>query len=145
MRYVPVLTLALALVLAGCGGSYEPSDPADVARSYRDEFGSRPPENVRHIHSKVFMQGDAAVAWLRFEATPEIVDALVGRFEPSRRESFAENTGGANIPAWWTPEQHHLTTFYEVAGWRRDFSHSVAYLAHDADKRMVYFCHEAFD
>jgi hypothetical protein len=32
-----------------------------------------------------------------------------------------------------------------ISGWRKDFSHSSAVLAHDADKRVVYFCHDAFD
>jgi hypothetical protein len=135
----------LALVVAGCGGTYEPTSRQGQAECYRAEFGTLPPAGVTNIHAKQIIIGDAARAWLRFEATPGVVDSLLMRFAPTNRQAFDEHSGGANTPAWWTPDTSNITAFYGTSGWRKDFSYSRAVIAHDADKRVVYFCHDAFD
>ncbi len=139
------LFCCVALLLAGCGGTYEPTDTKGQAECYRMEFGTLPPAGVTNIHGKQIIIGDAARAWLRFEATPALVDSLLKGFTSTNRQTFDEHSGGANTPAWWTPGSSHITTFNVISGWRKDFSHSSAVLAHDAEKRVVYFCHDAFD
>lgn len=140
-RYLLILSAALAML--GC--SYEPSDEKDRAECYKTEFGTLPPSGVTNIQAKQIVIRDAAGAWLRFEATPEIVDSLLKRFGPSDRGVFNENSGGDNTPEWWKPDGDHVTVFYEAEGWSKDFSNSTAVIAHDAEKRVVYFSHSAFD
>ena len=141
----PFLLCCLALLAAGCGGTYEPTDAKGRANCYRAEFGVLPPAEVTNIQAKQIIIGDAARAWLRFEATPAVVDSLLTRFAPTNRQTFDEHTGGANTPTWWKPNSYQTTSFYGAKGWRKDFSHSYAVIAHDDDKRVVYFCHDAFD
>jgi len=147
MKFIVRLLLfcCAALLMIGCGGTYEPADAKGQADCYRTEFGTLPPAGVTHIHGKQIIIGDAAGAWLRFEATPALVDSLLKGFTSTNRQTFDEHSGGANTPAWWTPDGDRITTFYVFSGWRKDFSHSSAVIAHDADKRVVYFCHDAFD
>jgi hypothetical protein len=147
MRFkAPFFLLSWAvLLLAGCGGTHEPTDAKGQAECYRMEFGALPPAGVTNIHGKQIIIGDAARVWLRFEATPALVDSLLKSFSPTNRQAFDDRSGGANIPAWWTPESNHIKAFYGVSGWRKDFSYSYAVIAHDADKRIVYFCHDAHD
>lgn len=131
------------MMALGCSGSHEPTDAKGQAACYETEFGTLPPAGVAHIQAKQVIIGDAAGAWLRFEATPEIVDSLLKRFGPSDRGVFNQNSGGGNTPAWWKPGSDHLTAFYEAEGWRKDFGNSTAVIAHDANKRVVYFSHGA--
>jgi hypothetical protein len=135
----------VAVLLSGCSGTYEPRNAKGQAECYRMEFGTLPPAGVTNIQAKQIIIGDAARAWLRFEATPALVDSLLKGFTSTNRQSFDAHSGGANTPTWWTPDSNHITTFYVISGWRKDFSHSSAVLAHDADKHTVYFCHDAFD
>ncbi|HEY1121270.1 MAG TPA: hypothetical protein VGE67_06700, partial [Haloferula sp.] len=123
----------------------EPSSEKGKAACYETEFGALPPASVTHIQAKQVMIGDSAQAWLRFEATPEVVDSLLKRFAPSDRYTFNANSGGGNTPGWWKPDSDHLTAFYVAEGWRKDFGGSHAVIAHDAGKRLVYFCHSASD
>lgn len=140
------LLICCAVVTAlGCSGSHEPTDAKGQAECYQTEFGSLPPACIAHIQAKQVMIGDAARAWIRFEATPEIVDSLLKRFTSSDRGTFGQHSGGGNMPAWWKPDSDHLTAFYVVEGWRKDFGASYAVIAHDAEKGVVYFCHDAFD
>jgi hypothetical protein len=132
-----------AVMTPGC--SSEPSDAKGQAECYRTEFGTLPPAGVTNIRAKQIVIRDSARAWLRFEAAPEIVDSLLKRFTPSNRQTFDEHSGGDNTPAWWKPDSDHITVFYAVEGWSKDFSNSTSVIAHDAEKRVVYFCHSAFD
>jgi hypothetical protein len=135
----------VSLFLVGCGGTYEPKDAKGRAECYRMEFGSLPPTGVTNIQGKQVVVGDAAGAWLRFETTPATVDSLLKSFASTNRQTFDHYSGGANTPTWWTPDRDRITVFYRVSGWRKDFSSSYAVIAHDAEKRVVYFCHAAWD
>ncbi len=132
----------LAAFLFGCSGSYEPTDSKGLAECYRKEFGIRPPAEVTNLHAKQVIIGDGARAWLRFETTPVFVDALVKSFTPTNRETFEMFSGGANTPRWWAPDSSHITAYFGVGGWNKNFAHSYAVMAHDSSKRTVFFCHD---
>lgn len=135
----------VAPVLTGCGGSYEPTSAKAQADCYQMEFGTSPPVGVKNIQAKQIVIGDAVRAWLRFDATPAVVDSLLKDFTSTNRQTFVEHSGGANTPLWWAGSSSQTTAFYVFSGWRKNFSYSSAVLAHDADKLVVYFCHDAFD
>src|SRR5258708_3282930 len=121
-----ILLVWVALLLAGCGGTYEPTDKNGVAQCYRMEFGVPPPAEVANIHGKQIIIGDGARAWLRFQATPALVDSLLKRgFKPTNRETFNMHSGGANTPKWWTPDSNQVTVFYGFGGWRLFFFYAV--------------------
>ena len=105
-----LLFCAATLLLVGCGGTYEPSDAKGQADCYRMEFGSLPPAGVTNILGKQIIIGDAARAWLRFEATPALVESLCKGFTSTNRLTFDEHSGGENTPAWWTPDSDRITT-----------------------------------
>ena len=136
-----LLLFFVPLLFVSCGGTYEPTDTEGKARCYQMEFGVLPPLEVTNLQGKQMIIGDAVTAWLRFEATPALVDTLLKGFTPSDRQTFDQHTGSAHNPVWWAPEQDRITTFHFIEGWRKDLSPSSAVLAYDADKRVVYFCH----
>jgi len=140
VRYLLILCTAVATL--GC--SSEPGDEAGKAACYETEFGTLPPAGVTDIQAKQYVVQDTIVAWLRFEATPDVVDSLLKRFALSDRKTFDEASGGANTPGWWKPDGDHVTVFYSVEGWSKGFTSSTAVIAHDAGKRVVYFSHTAF-
>jgi hypothetical protein len=142
-----ILTIACAALLsAGCSGSFEPSDKNGLAGCYQAEFGVLPPADATILHGKQVVVGDAAQAWLKFQATPVLVDSLLAKgFSPVDRETFLDRSDGGNRPAWWNPESSLLTAFYVVSDWRKDYHNSRAYIAHDANKQTVFFCHVAID
>ena len=146
-RLSSTIALASLFALLACGGTYEPRGSRELADCYATEFGATPPAAVSHLRAKQIVIGDFAGQWLQFEANSSVVSDLVRLgFMPSNRAEFMRETGGANAPPWWQPEVGHLTTFYIHSRWRpRQFSHSVAVLAHDAEQRVVYFHHGAFD
>jgi len=109
------------------------------------EFGALPPAFIKNLRAKQVVIRDAAGAWLKFEATPELVDSLRSGFVPSNRAIFDEHSRGENTPRWWTPDADQMTTFFVKDGWKKEFSHSTAVIAHDAGKRVVYFSHAAMD
>jgi hypothetical protein len=144
MKPLPTLFLLcfIALLLPGCGGSYEPTYSKGLAECYWKEFGVRPPADVTNLHAKQVIIGDGARAWLRFDTTPSMVETLLKNFAPTNRETFAGCSGGANTPRWWTPDNDHVTAFYAASGWNKNFAHSFAVIAHDTNKHIVYFCHD---
>ena len=144
MKVIARYLLFLCAAVATLGCSSEPGDEAGKAACYEMEFGTPPPAGVTNLRAKQYVVQDTVVAWLRFEATPEIVDSLLKRFAPSDRKAFDEASGGANTPEWWKPDGDQITVFYSVEGWSKDFPNSTAVIAHDAGKRVVYFSHTAF-
>lgn len=136
-----------ALLFLGCGGTYEPTDQKKIALCYSAEFGGLPPAGTTNIQAKQIVIGDAVGAWLRFETTPATVDSLLKiGFAPTNGATFLQHSmAGANTPKWWKLEGSQVTSFYVFSGWRTNFSYSYAVIAHDVDKRLVYFCHHAFD
>jgi len=146
MKSLLFIVACAALLSAGCSGSYEPSDKKGLARCYQDEFGVLPPADTTILHGKQIVVGDAAQAWLEFRATPVLVDSMLAKgFTPVDRKTFLDRSDGGNKPAWWKPDSSPLTAFYEVSGWRKDYHNSHAYIAHDANKQTVLFCHVAVD
>ena len=142
-KYLPCIYLALALVLSGCSGASEPTDPPTLAKCYAAEFGQSPLAGITNLQARQVVVGDAGAAWLRFEANSNIVTQLVSsRFAPSERAKFIEESIGGNIPRWWRPEEDELTDFYICNQWRSDTNHySVAVLAHDIRQHVIYFHH----
>ncbi|RYD62260.1 MAG: hypothetical protein EOP83_15040, partial [Verrucomicrobiaceae bacterium] len=98
MKVIARYLLVCCAVVMALGCSSEPSDEKGKAACYEMEFGTLPPAGVTGIQAKQIVVGDAARAWLRFEATPEIVDSLLKRFTPSDRQTFDEHSGGDNTP-----------------------------------------------
>ena len=132
----------VALVLSGCGGVSEPTDPQTLAKCYATEFGQQPPAGVSNLKARQVIVGDAGGAWLRFEADSNIVAQIVSaRFTPSDRGTFISDSVGGNTPAWWKPEDDSLADFYICHQWRSSTNYSEAVLACDAAHHVVYFHH----
>lgn len=132
----------LLLALTGCSGSSEPTSSAALAKCYATEFGVGPPASVTNLQAKQVIVGDAGGAWLRFEADSNTVTQLIsGRFTPSDHAMFENTSGGGNTPSWWNPEADSLTAFYVNNQWRKGSNYSVAVLAHDSARHVVYFSH----
>src|SRR5579859_7997597 len=133
--------LVIALTLSGCGGSSEPTDAPTLAQCYATEFGTTPPSTVKNLKAKQVVVGDAAGAWLRFEADSNIVSQIISnRFTISDLTSFKiyGDYDGGNTPAWWRPQLDTLTAFYINTQWRPGSNYSIAVLAYDATNRLVY-------
>jgi hypothetical protein len=140
---LPSLISSAAVILScGCGGTYEPSNDQGRAKCYAAEFGGPPPVGVTNLQAKQVVVGDAGGAWLRFEANSNFVSLLLSnRFSPSDRFTFVSRSGGGNTPLWWNPEVDVLTSFYINNQWRAGSNYSVAVIAHDNARRVVYFHH----
>lgn len=139
-----ILVCAFAsLLLIGCGSSYEPVDAKGLAKCYEFEFATPPPPGVTNLKAKNVVVRDAAQVWLRFEADSNIVSQIISnRFTPTESHTFTLEGRGGNTPIWWTPESNALTAFYINKQWRpQSNATSIAVLAHDATKRIVYFTH----
>jgi hypothetical protein len=132
------------LTLSGCGGTSEPTDPATLAQFYATEFGSSPPSGVTNLRAKQVVVGDAGGAWLRFEASSNIVSQITSnRFTKSDQMSFQiyGNPDGGNTPDWWNPQPNTLTAFYINMQWRPGSNYSIAVLGYAASNHVVYFHH----
>jgi hypothetical protein len=144
MRIVAILcSLTLASALVGCGGSSEPTDQATLNECYKTEFGVVPPPGVVNLQAKQVVVGDAAGSWLRFEANSSIISNLISShsFDVGERGRFISDSGGGNTPSWWKPEQDSLTSFYINSQWRKGSNYSIAWLAFDNTRKIVYFHH----
>ena len=144
MRLVTIIgSSAVACFLAGCAGSSEPTDQVTLNKCYKTEFGVMPPPGVAHLQSKQVAVGDAAGAWLRFEANSNIICNLISNhlFRIGDNSHFLSDTGGGNTPSWWKPEADSLTFFYVNNQWRKGSNYSVAWLAFDNSRHIAYFHH----
>ena len=141
--------LATVIFVAGCGSSYEPTSQKALADCYKSEFKSAPPATVGSLQAKQVIVRDAGRQWLRFAAdSATVASILKNGFESSDEREFLRETGGASIPAWWSPSSDHLTSFYSHPKWTKHFgkdSQGRAYLAHDANTKLVYFMSSASD
>ena len=137
------LWLVLFMGVAGCGGSSEPSDSKTLAGFYAEEFGVVPPAGVKNLRGKHVVVGDAEGAWLRFEATPELITQLTSRFTSSDSATFDSQAGAitnsGHTPVWWKPKEDSMAVYYINTRWRDTDSHSQAVLAHDKACHIVYF------
>ncbi|WP_035612135.1 hypothetical protein [Haloferula sp. BvORR071] len=141
--YIPA---ALGIVaISSLFGSTDLSDPADLRDAYHTEFAEDPPPDVSTIQCRHSSAADTMSAWLRFQASPQTVDKLLRRFTPSDRLDFDDSSVGDNVPPWWQPDKESMVYFYRAEKWRSDFGGSVAVLAHDAAKGLVYFHHTGVD
>ena len=149
------LTGALALLAivcwsflcAGCwGGVADPRSAAGLAEAYKHVFRSLPPNGVQVLRARQAFLYDAESWWLHFEATPFIIDSyLTNGFKPIARDSFENETTKGDVPKWWDDRDRRMTAFYEASPWKTNFMSSRAYLAHDADKRTVWFKESCFN
>jgi hypothetical protein len=102
------LILLTVLLLAGCSGEDEPSDPAKLEGAFRGEFNFRPPPGTQ-IKVKYVWVGDAWVLWMRFTYGEELFKQVIGTNlsavemnQPDARSSAASSVfGNPNAPAWW--------------------------------------------
>jgi uncharacterized protein YceK len=139
---LPSFCLAVVLVLSGCGGVSDPTDPKTLAQCYATEFGQQPPAGVSNLKARQVIVGDAGGAWLRFVADSNVVAQIISsRFTSSDRAAFISDSGGGNTPAWWKPEDDSLADYYICSQWRSGTNYSVAVLACDAAHHVVYFHH----
>lgn len=137
------------IFIASCGGSYEPTSAKALADAYKSEFDTLPPAGVGSLQAKSVIVGDAGRQWLRFTAdATTIASILSDGFEVSDKARFVSETGGANMPIWWRPSSDGLTGFYSHPKWTKHFGKDAqgrAYLAHDANKKLVYFMSSAWN
>ena len=138
------ICLVIALTLSGCSGTSEPTDGTTLAQCYATEFGTPPPPAVRNLRAKQVIVGDAAGAWLRFEADSNTVSQIISnRFTKSDLTDFKiyGDYDGGNTPGWWHPQLDVLTAFYINTQWRPGSNYSIAVVAYDATNQLVYFHH----
>lgn len=138
------LILAFAASLAGCSGTKDLTTAEDLTHCYEHHFGLLPAD-VADLKARVVVIGDWGGDWLGFMAPAALVDQIIARgFIVSKREEFLEESGGPNAPPWWTPEADGMIRYYIHRHWPSKFTHSVAVLAHDQQKKTVYFMHSDF-
>jgi hypothetical protein len=100
---------------------------------------------VAGLQLKILVVQDTGVEWLRFKADAAVVDEIIALgFVASNHAEFSRETAGANTPTWWKPDADGLSHYYIHQKWPSQFLHSVAVLAHDKEKHVVYFQHEDF-
>jgi hypothetical protein len=136
--------MGFMLLLSWLSGPVDITDPRALKSAFEGQFGSAPTVDVNSIQCRVVVVGDAGAEWLRFNASPQTVDALRKRFSVSTKSHFMEVSDGGNTPPWWQPESQGMVTFYSASDWHSHFQHSEAVMAHNAAKDIVYFCHEEF-
>ena len=148
-RSSPYLAVVASILIGGCGGTSEPTTAKDLAECYKTEFDTPPPATVGSLQAKQIVVRDSGGQWLRFTADAATIDSILARgFHPSDQDTFSRNTGGANTPSWWRPSPDRVTAFYFHPNWKKHFganSSSEAYLAHDANKKLVYFMCSVMD
>ena len=135
--------------MAGCGGTYEPTSAKALAECYKSEFDTLPPATIGSLQAKQVIVGDSGRQWLRFTADATTIASIVSKgFEPSDETQFLSETAGGNMPAWWHPSSDGLSKFYSHPKWTKHFGEDAqgrAYLAHDANKKLVYFMSSAWN
>ena len=138
------LPLAGFIWFVDSSGSYEPSDPEDLARGFAFELHQPLASDVSDLRIKRVVIGDGVGSFARFEASPALVDMLIQEFSPSDKSTFDEWSGGANVPDWWDVDSHHIDAFYYARNWEQGCTVSHAVLAYDATKHVVFFAHSGF-
>ena len=139
----------LLLFLSGfpsCGGSHEAETAAEAEKCYKFEFDMDPSSGVSEIKVKQIVVGDAVVAWLKFNVSPQDFDLLKARgFYPIRYDDFEQelNLKSGNAPSWWQVSNNNK--FYKIVGWKKGYSYSCAFISYDAEKNVICFCHTAFN
>lgn len=145
---VGLATIPLALCMWACAVVFGPLDITEseaLHNAYETALGWPPSSDVKELRCRVSVVGDSGAEWMTFQASPETVDRLLGRFSVINSAEFLEASGGGGAPSWWRPKKADLIAFYRAEGWSPHFSNSTAYLAHDRAKRVVYYHHSGFD
>jgi len=131
------------LFLFSCGGGEESLNGPSAQKWYQFEFNEIPSSDVNSILSKQIVVGDAVRSWLKFNAAPATVERLLTKgFVVTDKQSMDNDTNGANAPSWWNIDEN--IEFYQYQGWNKDYPNSVAYIAYDTGRGIVYFCHSGF-
>lgn len=139
---VAITPLLLFALFVSQVGSYEPDDPAELARGYEFELHRPPTDDVQGLRIRRDGVGDGVGSWVKFTASPRTVESLIKDFAPCESRKFDDAMRGANVPGWWAPGEDGMLYFYYTEGWEEGCgTFSFAYLAHDAGKNMVYFHH----
>jgi len=143
------LPMASALLMSGCGGSYEPSNARELVECYKTEFDADPSPAVAALQAKQIVRAGSGAQFLRFTADEATIDSILARgFNPINKVTFDQETASGNAPAWWRPLEDKMSLFFKHPNWKKHFgagSQSTAYLACDADKKIVYFLCNVMD
>lgn len=126
-------------------GPLDITEPQALRNAYETALGSPPASDVTDLRCRVSVVGDAGAEWMTFQASPETVDRLLGRYSVISSAEFLDASDGGGAPSWWRPKKADLIAFYRAEGWSPHFSNSTAYVAHDRAKRVVYYHHSGFD
>jgi hypothetical protein len=140
--------LILLFVLCGCGGTYEPTSPADLAECYENEFGAKPPPAVRVLNSRSHVYRDQGSHWLRFEMKEEaLAPVILSRgFEKSKHPLSPLISPEHYTPRWWPKMSSAAFDFYENPNWTRgNWGYSRAAIAIERATGVVYFFGERGD
>jgi len=139
-----IAALICAFALSSCFSSDETKDREEAAAYYAGEFGMQPPADVKMLYAKQVFVRDSYGTWLKFNGNIELMESLKNRdFIPTTSDEFMEETGGGNVPSWWTINRSF--EFYAKEPWSKEFTYSKAYLAFDREKGEIYFHHDCFD
>ena len=134
-----ILTV-LSLFWSGCwGGTYVPTGKEALAAAYVEIFGTPQPPEMLFLHAEKDVIYDSECWWLQFEAPSAVIDSIVNRFNPIDRKSFEDGTVVTAWPKWWRSDGTRMIAFYESSPWHTNFQSSRAFLAHDRDKRVIWF------
>ena len=106
--------IGLLAVLTGCGGKWDPTDPADISREFTVAFALSPPGGVKFIECSVVNVGDTSSRWFCFDVSRPSFEGLIANgFESieSAKLFGAElkppldlmniRERNVNTPKWW--------------------------------------------
>jgi hypothetical protein len=135
-----VLAICCALLLVGCGGTYE-----NDARTYQKVFGQRPPPDTKVAKSIYWRSPHFTMEYAVFmEIAPGtgLVAQLTNAF-PLVGTNLSANWMPRNLaldrPKWFLPNN---PTNYDVWLWKNDAFRDAFLLARDRITGSVFFCDE---
>jgi hypothetical protein len=140
--------LILLFAVCGCGGTYEPTSPADLAQCYENEFAAKPSPAVRVLNSRSHVYRDQGSHWLRFEMKEDAIAAVIlsRGFQKSTHPPSQLISTEYYTPTWWPKMSSAAFDFYENPSWTKgSWSFSRAAIAIERTSGVVYFFGERGD
>lgn len=142
MKYLYIFSISI--FLNSCSGQNESYDNSESVESFKFEFQEAPTPDIKKIHAKQIVVGDACRAWLKFEAAKSFEEKLKEKgFHVISKQEFDLHSRGGNVPAWWTIDTSDGVIFYGFDHWNKNYTNSFSVFWYDHNSKLMYFCHDA--
>lgn len=154
-RSVLAFLIGLALCVAGCSGSREPTSQSDLAKEFEEEFNFAPSSRVTNLRCKVVRVGDTWAKWLSFgydentwrKILEQGFDVVEARdFDQSGKIAWPSDrlAKNPNAPSWWpqSPRTHVQRLYYVDRPYKKGDEPAVssyAYLWIDESSQTVFW------